>query len=323
MSSTEMAYEIKRLDVWSGDWGLPSIDHSCLAIQAYCKFSGIPIKVTEGNNPLKSPSGSLPVFRDGNTVKCHLINIFEYFKEQNIGNDVSMSRKMQADNKAFIYFIEEKLRPAYLHSWWIDANAYTETTRPLFAKATGFPLSLYVTKKMQTYAWNAVYQPLQRLDATEQEIDKLIYKEAKECLNHLSYKLGDQDFFFGDCPTSLDAMVFGYIAPLIKGPLVSNQLIKHINSCPNLCNHTNRILSRFFPPTEEDLEKMKQKEKEKKEALKNDVDFPNKTRNMILAGVFAVSAMMAFAYSSGAIRIQDTSEMSIYDMDEDPEENES
>lgn len=33
MSSTEMAYEIKRLDVWSGDWGLPSIDHSCLAIQ--------------------------------------------------------------------------------------------------------------------------------------------------------------------------------------------------------------------------------------------------------------------------------------------------
>ena len=70
-----------------------------------------------------------------------------------------------------------------------------------------------------------------------------------------------------------------------------------------------------------DLEKMKEKEKEKKEALKNDVDFPNKTRNMILAGLFAVSAMMAFAYSSGAIRIQDTSEMSIYDMDEDQEEN--
>ena len=36
---------------------------------------------------------------------------------QNIGNDVSMSRKMQADNKAFIYFIEEKLRPAYVSFW--------------------------------------------------------------------------------------------------------------------------------------------------------------------------------------------------------------
>lgn len=56
-------------------------------------------------------------------------------------------------------------------------------------------------------------------------------------------------FFFS--PTSLDAMVFGYIAPLIKGPLISFQLVKHINGLSNLCNHTNRILSRFFPPTPE------------------------------------------------------------------------
>ena len=76
------------------------------------------------------------------------------------------------------------LTSVQLHSWWIDANAYTETTRPLYAKATGFPLSLYVTKKMQTSAWNAVYQPLQRLDATEQEIDKLV------CLVSIQMKYG-------------------------------------------------------------------------------------------------------------------------------------
>lgn len=28
-----------------------------LILQAYCRFSGIPLKVTQGNNPLKSPSG--------------------------------------------------------------------------------------------------------------------------------------------------------------------------------------------------------------------------------------------------------------------------
>lgn len=61
-----------------------------------------------------------------------------------------------------------------LHSWWLDANAYTETTRPLFAKASGFPLSLYVTKKMQSSASDAVYTPLQKQDITEQEIDKLV-----------------------------------------------------------------------------------------------------------------------------------------------------
>lgn len=95
-----MGDEVKKLESWSGDWGLPSIDYNCLAIevfkrlftllsrgiyvrttfiipetskwmkggnsncilislilQAYCRFSGIPLKVTQGNNPLKSPSG--------------------------------------------------------------------------------------------------------------------------------------------------------------------------------------------------------------------------------------------------------------------------
>jgi hypothetical protein len=33
---------------------------------------------------------------------------------QNCGNDVSLSRKLQADNKAFLYFLEEKLKPAYV-----------------------------------------------------------------------------------------------------------------------------------------------------------------------------------------------------------------
>lgn len=61
-----------------------------------------------------------------------------------------------------------------LHSWWLDANAYTETTRPIFAKASGFPLSLYVTKKMQSSASDAVYTSLQKQDITEQEIDKLV-----------------------------------------------------------------------------------------------------------------------------------------------------
>lgn len=71
-----------------------------------------------------------------------------------------------------------------------------------------------------------------------------------------------------------------------------------------------------------DMERHRQKEKEKNEAMKNDLDFPNKTRNMVLAGVFALSAMMAFAYSSGAVRIQDTNnDMNIYDLDEDTEED--
>lgn len=81
---------------------------------------------------------------------------------------------------------------------------------------------------------------------------KHLIHAKKTCIIKLQYILiifKDVWFFFS--PTSLDAMVFGYIAPLIKGPLISCQLVKHINGFSNLCNHTNRILSRFFPPTPE------------------------------------------------------------------------
>ncbi|XP_016121282.1 metaxin-3-like, partial [Sinocyclocheilus grahami] len=78
------------------------------------------------------------------------------------------------------------------------------------------------------------------------EVEGKIYSEAKECLNLLSHRLGNFHFFFGDTPTSLDAFVFGHIAPLIKAPIPSGQLQKHLNQLDNLCQFCNTILKNYF-----------------------------------------------------------------------------
>ena len=52
-------------------------------------------------------------------------------------------------------------------------------------------------------------------------------------------------------PSSLDAVVFGYVAPLLKAPLLSNQLIAHLKQCDNLSLHCSRILRLYFPLSEE------------------------------------------------------------------------
>ncbi|KAL0192822.1 hypothetical protein M9458_011118, partial [Cirrhinus mrigala] len=44
----------------------------------------------------------------------------------------------------------------------------------------------------------------------------------------------------------LDAFVFGHIAPLIKAPLPSGQLQKHLNQLDNLCQFCNTILKNYF-----------------------------------------------------------------------------
>lgn len=48
-------------------------------------------------------------------------------------------------------------------------------------------------------------------------------------------------------PTSLDALIFGYLAPLLKAPLPNNQLQTHLLQCDNLCRLCNDILTVFFP----------------------------------------------------------------------------
>lgn len=79
-------------------------------------------------------------------------------------------------------------------------------------------------------------------------LENLLLKEAQKCLTLLSERLGEAEFFFGKHPTSFDAAVFSYLAPLLKVPFPnSNQLTSHIKACDNLGSFVNRILKKYFP----------------------------------------------------------------------------
>jgi len=74
-----------------------------------------------------------------------------------------------------------------------------------------------------------------------------VYREAERCLNTLSVRLGDEDFFFGSHPTSLDATVYAYLAPLLKVPFPSPALQNYLKSTSNLVKFVVRITQRYFP----------------------------------------------------------------------------
>ena len=47
-------------------------------------------------------------------------------------------------------------------------------------------------------------------------------------------------------PTSFDAMIFAYLAPLVKAKLASTKLQCHVKACDNLVKFVCRILVRYF-----------------------------------------------------------------------------
>ncbi|KAG1957094.1 metaxin-3 isoform X2 [Pimephales promelas] len=236
-----------QLLCWGGDWDLPSVHTDCLVVLAYAKFAGAELAVKSVDWTWRTITASVPrLYYEGSTV-TEPTQILNFLRKQSFNADYELTAKQGADTMAYIALLEEKLLPALLHTFWVDAENYANLTRPWFTSHSPFPLNFFVPGRQANLALSRILltkaeSPL--LNITE--VEGKIYSEAKECLNLLSHRLGNLRFFFGDTPTSLDAFVFGHIAPLIKAPLPSGQLQKHLNQLDNLCQFCNTILKKYF-----------------------------------------------------------------------------
>ncbi|KAF7250203.1 Metaxin-3 [Varanus komodoensis] len=236
-----------ELCCWGGDWGLPSVHAECLVVLAYARFSGAPMKINVIDNSWKAPRGNLPLLILDGTVISQPAKILNFLRKRAYNADYELSAKEGADTLAYIALLEEKIYPAMLYTFWVEADNYYNVTKPWFASRIPFPLSWYLPRKMSGEAFNRILltkggPPLYSLT----EVEAQIYRDAKECLNLLSTRLGTTPFFFGNTPTTLDAFVFGFLAPLYKAPLPKVQLQDHLKLLPNLCRFCDDILNCYF-----------------------------------------------------------------------------
>jgi glutathione S-transferase len=75
-----------------------------------------------------------------------------------------------------------------------------------------------------------------------------ILAQGKADLDALSRMLGDNEFFFGDRPSTIDACIFGFLGVTIyvNG---DNPLFTYAASLPNLKRYCERMRARYFPET--------------------------------------------------------------------------
>lgn len=288
-----------ELYVWKGSWGLPSIDTACLEIMAYAKFSGAPLKTREIRRPW---FGSLPVMRHGPQTKLTKFrDVVAYLRKQNYSADVQMTAQQSSDATAYAAMLKYKLKPALLYQWWIDAQNYVELTRPWYAKALGFPFNYVLPGQMQRDATAVLNSRLQGFDLEGEQAQIALFKEAQECLTTLSQRLGKEPFFFGQSPTSLDAIVFAHLAPLLCAPFPSCALQNHLKACENLAAFVTRIMQRYFPH---------------KDVSSGDSGTPKPSTeefsfswlNTLVSFGVATVAMLSYALLSGLVQVEYTSE---------------
>ncbi|XP_018421371.1 PREDICTED: metaxin-1 [Nanorana parkeri] len=296
-----------ELYCWKGDWGLPSVDPDCLTVLTYARFSGAPLKVHKLSNPWRSPSGKLPALKTPNDgVLFQPAKIITHLRKQKYNADYDLSARQGADTLAFISLLEEKLLPALIHSFWVDAKNYVDHTRKWYAEAIPFPLNFYIPNQM--HKRHLEHLQLIRGESWREDdevLEKQLYTDAQECLSLLSQRLGTQRFFFGECPASLDAHIFSHLAPILNAKLPNNRLQQHLKSLNNLSQYVSSILSIYFNMDGEALPHLSPKSPK---AESPDIDDePNKRRNQILSVAFGLLTMVSYALLSGIISIQHAS----------------
>ncbi|XP_017789633.1 PREDICTED: metaxin-1 [Habropoda laboriosa] len=289
--------DILELNVWKGDWGLPSVDVECLQVLVYAKINGIPLKVNTSGNPFKTPNGKLPVLKSSigtfDTAKA----IIEYFRQQNYNAEYQLNGKQCAKVLAYDTMLKEKLFPALQFIWWLDERNVNDLIRPWYYRALPFPLNLYYPGKFERQA-HVMFETLYSVKDDITVMENKVYSEAQKCLTLLSTSLGDLDYFLGTEPTVLDAIIYSYLAPLLKAPLPNPALQNHLKACTNLVQYISRISERYF---KDECREYKTKENVRDMRRYSENEFPNKRRNQIFAGLFAALVMSTYVFSTGIL----------------------
>uniref|UniRef100_A0A0M3I682 GST_C_6 domain-containing protein n=1 Tax=Ascaris lumbricoides TaxID=6252 RepID=A0A0M3I682_ASCLU len=216
-----------ELYIWPSDFGLPSIETKCLQFMACAKFCAAPVSVIPSCSPWKCKKGVYPVFVNKAVDENSEVTEFDEF--------AAILRKS-----------------AQLHFLWIDHWNYSTVTAHWYSSQLLFPYGLYYLERGRRRA-QAYVAACGRSEAQ-------LIRDAIMAINLLSAKLGDNKYFYGDrrqcllasvCrPSSLDALIFGYLAPILKLPLPSDRLQQHILGCPNLVRFIESIISIYLPLTE-------------------------------------------------------------------------
>ncbi|CAO3687010.1 unnamed protein product [Umbelopsis vinacea] len=233
-----------QLYVWGPALDAPSIDPSCVALEAYLRVTNANFTVVYANDPQLSPTGQLPLLKDGPVW-------------------VAGAKQQIADSLAYITLIEEKLYDCLLFTWYADQTNFVKTIRPTYAKLLTFPTRYFVPirlrnnakARLEKYEVEIKDDDSSSLDSSETEdLKKLMetgwhhmYTLARDTYKVLDTKLGEKDYFFGDEPSTLDCLAFGYLS-LHMYPMLPHHRLRIIltTEYPRLALFCDRFKKAYF-----------------------------------------------------------------------------
>jgi len=312
-----------ELEVWPSDFLLPSIDCRSLQFLVCARMCAAPIRIIKDSpQPWTSPSGTLPVFRHGPSTAYTTFHKFANYLRKQIPEltlDGHLTDAERSEAKALESLLHEKLHPAYLHTVWVDLPNYNVVTNRWYTRRLPAFYGMFYSNKQRRHAISYVRECVPGDLVTDEDIRLAVTKQALHCINLLSAKLGDKKYFFGDKPTSLDALTFGYLAPLLKLPLPNDRIQLHLRQCANLVRFVDAVIAVYLPLTNEESTQQREDLKdweERRERAQAEMKPPEppqdasgephefSNRDKVLFGISAAIVTLIFALHFGILQFE-------------------
>uniref|UniRef100_A0A914MJX0 Failed axon connections-like protein n=2 Tax=Meloidogyne TaxID=189290 RepID=A0A914MJX0_MELIC len=234
---------------------IPSSSPSSLKLETWLRMNNIKYQNVSNQFKHASVKGQVPFIElngrqhaDSNFIIEHLRSHFK------LPIDGNLNSSERANLRAFSLLIEESFFRCLQYDFSINASWIGTDSGylPYFTGAKKFIAKNLIPKKHQ-------YTTKKTLNAqgygrhSANEIEDI----AKKDLMALSTFLGEKPYFFGNQPSTLDAIAFGFLAVSIYVPRNLKEINQFIEkSTPNLMEFVKRMKEQFWPDWSEICEQL-------------------------------------------------------------------
>ncbi len=203
-----------KLFQYPSAWGM-NISPFTLKLETWLKLSKIDYRIVEQHGPGKAPNGKLPFIEDedGTRIADSTLIIDHLKRTRQIDPDHELSERQRAEAISLQRLFEDHFYFIQSYSRWIDPIGWA-TAQPVFFGFLPPGLRGLASAYIRRQVRNALHQ--QGLGRHSRED---LYAMGRADLRSVSVQLGNRPYFFGDGPTTIDAIAYGFLANLFSVPI--------------------------------------------------------------------------------------------------------
>lgn len=227
-----------ELGICEGDFGLSSLDSDCLQLLLLAKVSKVPLNIV-------SHQINYPVFIHNSFKMKDFLEVKSYLFKLGYSSDFLLDETQKSEAYAMINMLKNYITPILKYLWWINEFNYENFSSKWMLYSVRFPFNFIGLRKLKNEAIE--YLELKYPNHSFEDIKIHLLKDLKECIPVFARKLSRQPYFFGSNISSVDIVLYGYMAPILKIPFPENEFKEIIESYPIFSHFITRMNAAYFP----------------------------------------------------------------------------